>query len=206
MIRISDQVKDLCVGPSGALRVTFLCLTLLLNSPLFAADPPPLTDAARSTTAPAGVNAQQLCAAPVLAFQERLAEAMLERVVTPGHQQSFLKQVQSCRRVYQLEVERLEADFAALPNSSVCHAALRELPEGLDVFNAIEKRARALRLDSQENRDAAGAFFRLTSPGLVRAVNGLYLLRHGVCMEEVYAPFATVLTDPEISRALIYLE
>lgn len=156
--------------------------------------------------APAGADAQQLCATPVAEFQQVLAGAIKERRLTAAHRRGFLRQVENCRSVYHLELARLKADFADLPGSSVCHSAQRELAEGLDIFDAIAARARELPLDSQETREAAGVFFNSTSPGLVRAVNGLYLLRHGVCIEELYAPFDAALTDSEISRSHIYLQ
>lgn len=125
------------------------------------------------------------------------------REVTTEHQRAFLSLIDSCRQVYLSELERLAADFKQLPSDSVCHAAQGDLPEGLAVFDDIEMHARALHFDSQENREAAGTFFSLTGPGMVRAVNGLYLLRYGVCVEEQSAPFGLPLTDSVISPASI---
>lgn len=201
MIRISDQFSGLCLSAGVALCSILLWVVWALHNPLFAADPPPLTSSMRASSAPEeGVNAQERCAAPVVEFQQEVNRAKQQDVLAVQHQRRFLQQLDSCRSVYQLELERLRADFAKLPSSSVCQAAQRELPEALEVFDAMAERARALQFDTRENRQAAAAFFSLTGPGLVRAVNGLYLLRYGVCMEEIYAPFTTPLTDPDITR------
>lgn len=204
MIRISNQARELC-----AVLSAFLLIMLAPGSVLLAADPPPLTDTDSETSfrppAP-GVDAQRLCAAPVADFQHVLARAMAADGIKSEHKRGFKQQLQQCRSVYEAEMERLKADFTDLPQSSVCHSAQRDLREGLEIFDAIEQRAQQLTLDTEEDRQAAGVFFSRTSPGLVRAVNGLYLLRHGVCMEEQRAPFDAVLTDPDISHPALYLE
>lgn len=200
MIRISNRAWSMRLAGSAAL--------LLLCSGILAADPPPLTD--ESVPAPVasapGVDAQRLCAAPVAEFEQALANVMTQGAVESRHKRDFLLQLSRCRAVYEAEMERLKADFTDLPQSSVCHSAQRDLREGLEIFDAIEQRAQQLTLDTEEDRQAAGVFFSRTSPGLVRAVNGLYLLRHGVCMEEQRAPFDAVLTDPDISHPALYLE
>lgn len=205
VIRISNQAKRFWPASAAALLVT-----LSLSSPLFAADPPPLTDTdtgtEKSHTAAPGVDAQRLCAAPATEFEQALADAMVADLVKRQHRRYFLQQLSRCRAVYQAEIERLDADFAALPPTSICHSAQRDLHHGLEIFDAIQVRAQQLPLDTEEDRQAAGIFFSRTSPGLVRAVNGLYLLRHGVCMEEQRASFDSVLTDPEISHSSRYLE
>lgn len=177
-----------------------VCTLIEPARPVLAADPPPLNgDAPAATVAASGVDAQKLCAAPATELQRALARALKVHAVTANHRRAFLRQLDSCREVYLLEMQRLEADFADLPAGSICHSAQRDLHEGLDIFDAIEARARALPLRSAEDLQAAGTFFNLTSPGLVRAVNGLYLLRHAVCLEERSAPFPASLTDSEIS-------
>jgi hypothetical protein len=198
VIHISVQARKICRFAGSA-----LCLALLLSGRIYAADPPPLTPADNAPAVNPGVNAQQLCAAPASELQEQVSSMTARREVTTEHQQAFLGLVDSCRKVYLSEIERLAADFAQLPSDSVCHAAQRDLPEGLVVFDDIEAHARALHFDSQENREAAGTFFSLTGPGMVRAVNGLYLLRYGVCVEEQSAPFDTPLTDSVISPSPI---
>jgi hypothetical protein len=203
VIRISYQAKGFWAGVGAA-----LLFTLPMSSPLLAADPPPLTDtsAKPSPAVAPGVNAQRMCAAPAAEFQQALADAMADGLVKPQHKSAFLQQLGRCRAVYQAEIARLKTDFAALPSTSVCHSAQRDLHEGLEIFDAIKARAQLLPLDSEEDRQAAGIFFTRTSPGLVRAVNGLYLLRHGVCMEEERAPFDSASTDSEISHPTLYLE
>lgn len=172
--------------------------------PVLAADPPPLSgDAPAVTVAPPGVDAQRLCAAPATELQQALTRALKAHAVTAEHQRDFFRQLDSCREVYGLEMQRLEADFADLPAGSICHSAQRDLQEGLKIFDAIEARARALPLRSEEDLQAAGTFFNLTSPGLVRAVNGLYLLRHAVCLEERSAALPASRTDSEISPLLV---
>lgn len=199
MIRISNRGKAL-LSRIGAV----LIVTLPLGGPVLAAelpiaelpiadppiaDPPPLTRSAVVQVEPAGVDAQRVCASPLTKLQATLAEAMATGQVKPEHKQSFLESLARCRSVYQVEMQRLNSDFAGLPEDSYCHAVQHGLHEGLAIFNAIETRARGLPMHTAEGRQAAGHFFRLTSPGLVRAVNGVYLLRHGVCMEEQSASF-----------------
>ncbi|MFO7704341.1 MAG: hypothetical protein R6V43_04275 [Halopseudomonas sp.] len=156
--------------------------------------------------APAGVDAQRVCASPVTELQETLAEAMATGQVKAEHKQAFLVSLARCRSVYQMEMQRLTSDFAGLAEDSYCHAAQHGLHEGVTIFNAIEARARGLPMHTAAGRQAAGQFFRLASPGLVRAVNGLYLLRHGVCMEEQRAPFAPPRTDAEIGHPRLHRE
>lgn len=199
VIHISDRGKVLRAGIRAVLIVT-----LPLGGPVLAAesliaelpmaelpmaDPPPLTASAVLQVAPTGVDAQLLCASPITELQASLAAAMATGQVKTEHKQAFLRSLARCRSVYQVEMQRLNSDFAGLAEDSYCHAAQHGLHEGEAIFSAIETRARGLPMHTAEGRQAAGNFFRLNSPGLVRAVNGLYLLRHGVCMEEQSAPF-----------------
>lgn len=192
-----NQAQLASVSRSGRrVRLVAGCALVLLTSCAQATDPPTAQ----------GNDANTQCAEPALQLEHQLQAALADNSIDASHRQRFLDQVQQCRGVYQVELENLRRDFAELPEDAYCHAVRREFSEALNLFDDIEAKAAEMPLDSEEDRAAAGTFFSLTSPGLVRAVNGLFLLRHGICMEEEIAPFEHPLTDTEISQPNIYLE
>lgn len=188
------------------MRALLCSVLLLLASAVMADDPPPVGRAAHQPLPVSANDANTHCAEPALQLEQELQAALEENTIDASHRQRFLEQVKQCRVIYQVELENLRVDFADLPEDAYCHAVRREFTEALDLFDDIEAKAAEMPLENEEDREAAGTFYSLTSPGLVRAVNGLFLLRHGICMEEEIAPFDHPLTDTEISQPNIYLE
>lgn len=129
----------------------------------------------------AAVDAQEACVAPVQSFV-----AALDGGETGEPQRrDFLGLVEACTAVYLHELGQIERDYSRLPATSHCRDMGEEFRDTLETLRRIERTASTLPLDSTADREAAAAFYRLAAPGLARAVNGLFILHHGICREEV---------------------
>lgn len=146
-----------------------------------------LADSATAVDQPE--DAQTYCAGPVQAFARALEQINPNQGVDEPLRDQFLQDLEQCRTVYRYQLTRLADDFTDLPAGAYCHSVRREFIESEDLFDIAAARAQQLPLESEEERGVAADFFLQAGAALVRAVNGLFLLRHGICEEERIAPF-----------------
>lgn len=151
-------------------------------------------------------DAQAYCAGPAHRFSLALSKAMSAQGVDDELRSQFLRHLKQCREVYQYQLQQLADEFDDLPADAYCHSVRREFVEAESLFDIAEVRANQLPLSSEEERLAAGTFFRHASPALARAVNGIFLLRHGICMEERIAPLEQPPMGSRINQTYPHIE
>tara|TARA_R110000850_G_scaffold86850_4_gene186867 strand:+ start:2090 stop:2791 length:702 start_codon:yes stop_codon:yes gene_type:complete len=151
-------------------------------------------------------DAQTLCAAPAQQFSARLTEAGTTAAVDESLREQFLAHLEQCRAVYRYHLAQVGRDFQDLPAGAYCHSVREDFIEAEYLFDVASLRAAALPLGSEEEREEAVAFLQDANGALVRAVNGVFLLRHGICMEERIAPFARPPFESEINRTYPHIE
>lgn len=177
---------------SSQCRLFFVALMLLVT--------PWLALAYAATTVANPEDAQTFCAEPAHQFSLKLSQAAAGQGLDDELRGEFLKQLEQCRAVYRFHLQQLADEFDDLPAGAYCHSVRREFVESEYLFTVAASRAVQLPLLTDEDRKVAAAFFRRTAPALVRAVNGLFILRHGICMEERIAPFDQPPFESEINR------
>lgn len=141
----------------------------------------------------AAVDAQQACAAPAEAFMAQPDS------VGEGRRNAFIALLQACRAVSLAEMVQIEQHYPQLPDDSQCRELGEEFREALDTLDRIERTAAELPLATEEDRLAAETFYRLSAPGLSRAVAGLFILHYGICREEIRAPLSPPSSNATIS-------
>ncbi|WP_373185338.1 hypothetical protein [Halopseudomonas sp.] len=151
-------------------------------------------------------DGQSYCAEPAYQFSIALSAAVSAHGVDEELRARFLSHLETCRAVYRYHLQRLASEFDDLPPGAYCHSVRREFIEAEELFDIAAIRGMQLPLDSDEARRAAADFFRHASPALVRAVNGLFLLRHGICVEERIAPFDHPPFQSRINRTYPHIE
>jgi hypothetical protein len=182
---------------------TLIRRVLLLVAAIWLASPWPLL----AEEAAADLDdAQALCAAPAYQFSSDLAEASAAQALEETLRQQFLVHLEKCRAVYRYHLAQVTDDFLDLPADAYCHAVRRDFIESEYLFDVAASRAAQLPLGSIEDRAAAAEFLQRANSALVRAVNGVFLLRHGICMEERIAPFTRPPFESEINRTYPHIE
>lgn len=151
-------------------------------------------------------DAQTACAAPVSALSAELTEAAIGQGADEEMRQQFLSRLEQCRAVYRYHLAKVGADFVDLPASAYCHSVRRDFVHAEYLFDVAASRAEQVPLNSTEDRISAAEFLRDANGALVRAVNGVFLLRHGICMEERIAPFTHPPFESEINRTYPHIE
>lgn len=151
-------------------------------------------------------DAQALCAKPAQQFSDRLAETSATQGIDETLREQFLAHLEQCRAVYRYHLARIEADFQDLPARAYCHSVRRDFLDAEHLFDVAVLRAAQLPLASTDQRSEAVAFLQNANSALVRAVNGVFLLRHGICKEERIVPFDRPPFESEINRTYPYNE
>lgn len=190
-------------------QLLFAAVMLLASSWLALAEPVGSVANARGVALVAATDptdAQAYCAGPVHRFSRVLSKAMAAQGVDDELRSQFLRNLKQCREVYRYQLQQLADEFGDLPADAYCHSVLREFVESESLFDIAEVRANQLPLSSEEERLAAGMFFRHASPALARAVNGLFLLRHGICREERIAPLVQPPMGSRINQTYPHIE
>lgn len=180
----------------NSLSLLFVAILLLGLSRLAMAASPNLEDA------------QTHCAEPAHQLSRALDEAvgMSGQVLDDKLRGQFLKHFEQCRAIYRYHLQRLAEEFTDLPADAYCHSVRREFIEAESLFDVAANRAIQLPLASDEDRQAAAAFLRQASSTLLRTLNGLFLLRHGICMEERIVPFDHPPFESDINRTYPHIE
>jgi hypothetical protein len=172
----------------------FLCQMFLAMAIVSALSLPTLADTtqAPSKTDPADpADAQAHCAAPAQRFMDQLnaTDAGVGKRIDDVLRDEFVRNLERCRASYQYQLKQLEIEFNDLPVDAYCHSVRREFIDAESLFDIAVARVRQLPLNGDEEQRTAVDFFAHASDALVRSVNGLFLLRHGICVEERITPF-----------------
>tara|TARA_R110000782_G_scaffold138157_1_gene230782 strand:- start:1174 stop:1761 length:588 start_codon:yes stop_codon:yes gene_type:complete len=173
-------------------KKAFLCQMFLAMTIVSALSLPTLADdttLASPKTDPA--DAQAHCAGPVQRFMDQLnaADADVGRRIDDVLRDEFVRNLERCRASYQYQLKQLEIEFNDLAVDAYCHSVRREFIDAESLFDIAVARVRQLPLNGDEEQRTAVDFFAHASDALVRSVNGLFLLRHGICVEERITPF-----------------
>ena len=169
----------------------FLCRMFLAMAIVFALSLPTLAEPTQAPFKTDPADAQAHCAGPTQRFMDQLnvADADGDRHIDDALRGAFVRNLEQCRASYQYQLKQLEVEFDDLPADAYCHSVRREFIEAESLFDIAVARVEQLPLDGDEEQRSAAVFFAHASDALVRAVNGLFLLRHGICLEERIAPF-----------------
>jgi hypothetical protein len=117
------------------------------------------------------------------------ADADVGKRIDDALRDEFERNLERCRASYQYQLKQLEVKFDDLPVDAYCHSVRRESIDAESLLDIDAARVKQLPLNGGEEQRAAADFLAHASDGLVRSVNGLFLLRHGICIEERITPF-----------------
>ncbi|MEH6565654.1 MAG: hypothetical protein V7756_10065 [Halopseudomonas sp.] len=130
------------------------------------------------------LDAEAVCAGPLRSFQAKLnGKLNVERQAAPLKLQ-MLQLLDDCQNVVEQQIGRLSVDFQQLPDDSQCQQGLSELEPFVPLFTDMRQQINAQALNSHALRRDALEYFRVIAPGVLRAVNGVFLHRYAVCEPE----------------------